>query len=153
MTITAKLKDASDVVVYTSNEIYLVIASASYYYTISSGSNSTNIGGWLRVPDNFNYTSATGSMQWYGGLDGSIGAYSNNTLTLTFNNLPFTQLWVYSNDGGNGTYRVNGGASRYYNRGAFYPPWSGGTPIDIAGLSSIEINTDGYGAPVYIFGR
>ncbi len=152
MTITAKLKDETGVVVYTSNEIYLVITSASYY-SYTSSSSSTNIGGWLRVPDNYAYTSANGSMGWYGGLDGSVGAYSNNTLTLTFDNIPFTKLWVYSNDGGSGYYKVNGGSSRYYNRGAFSPPWQGGSPIDISGLSSIELHTDGYGSPIYIFGK
>jgi len=53
MTILAVLKDKSKSTVYMSGEIYLVITSASYYYTISQGGVTNNLGGWMRLLDNY----------------------------------------------------------------------------------------------------
>lgn len=150
LTVVAVLKKGAETVA-VSNEIYLIVTSASYYYTVSQGGGSNNIGGWVRVPDNFGNTGHTGSLGWYGGLDGSIGIPANSSLFMTFD-VSASELWVYSNDGGSSTYVVNNdGNSRSPARGAFSPPWSGGTSIPISGLTSIAFNSDGYGSPWYVF--
>lgn len=150
LTVVAVLKKGAETVA-VSNEIYLIVTSASYYYTVSQGGGSNNIGGWVRVPDNFGNTGYTGSLGWYGGLDGSIGIPANSSLFMTFD-ISASELWVYSNDGGSSTYVVNNdGISRSPARGAFSPPWSGGTSIPISGLTSIAFNSDGYGSPWYVF--
>lgn len=153
MTIVARLKDETGVVVYTSNEIYLVITSASYYYNISQGGTTNSIGGWLRLPDNYVYVSVQNysGFQWYGGLAGDIGISANGHIKLTFSASTITQIWVYCNDGGSGYYKVNNGGNRYPKRGAFSPPWQGGTAETISGLSSLEMWSDGYGSPWYVF--
>lgn len=150
LTVVAVLKKGAETVA-VSNEIYLIVTSASYYYTVSQGGGSNNIGGWVRVPDNFGNTGYTGSLGWYGGPDGSIGIPANSSLFMTFD-ISASELWVYSNDGGSSTYVVNNdGISRSPARGAFSPPWSGGTSIPISGLTSIAFNSDGYGSPWYVF--
>lgn len=150
LTVVAVLKKGVETVA-VSNDIYLVITSASYYYTVSQGGPVNNIGGWVRVPDNFGNTGYTGSLSWYGGLEGSIGVPANSSLSMTFN-ISASELWVYSNDGGGGTYIVNNdGNIRHPARGAFSPPWGSGTPIPISGLTSITFISDGYGSPWYVF--
>lgn len=155
LTVVAVLKKGVETVA-VSNEIYLVITSASYYYTVSQGGTVNNLGGWLRLPDNFQHSAIVDDddyLQWYGGLNGSIGIAASGWIKLSFTGLSgLSSLFVYCNDGGSGYYKLNGEtSSRAPSRGAFSPPWSGGTPISIAGLTSIELHSDGYGADWYVF--
>lgn len=113
-----------------------------------------NMAGWFRVPDNFSYSSYTGPLGQYGGAEGliMIGAYQ--ITTLLFGTMPdVTQLWIYSNDGGDGRFAANGGALNLPSRGLFSPPWLGGGAdiITVTGLSSLELRSDGYNAPFYVF--
>lgn len=152
MTIIAKLKDETGVVVYTSNEIYLVITSASYYYNIGSGGGSY----WINLPINFgpyqvDYTAYPPDS--YGNTpDGCIQFYPNSTVTFLFSNASsLKEIYIYCNDGGSGWFKVNNGSTRYPQRGAFYPPWKGGTSVAISGLTKLELHSDGYGSPWYVF--
>ena len=116
---------------------------------------SNSLGGWLRLPENFPFDSHAGSVDQYGGADGGIVIGASATTTLNYSNLPgITRVWVYSNDGGYGNFRVNGDATYHDNsRGAFAPPWidPAAAVVTVSGLASIELNSDGYNAPFYVF--
>lgn len=130
--------------------LLVVLRYACYAYTTTPH----NMAGWLRVPDNFSYSSYTGPLNNYGGVDGSIQIEANEITTLLFGNMPdVTQLWVYSNDGGSGGFTANGGALNAPARGLFSPPWLGGDAniVTVTGLSSLELRSDGYNAPFYVF--
>lgn len=119
------------------------------------GAVSNNIGGWLRLPDNFNYDSFSQPLEGYGDADGVIVIGVSTTTTVSFSIPDATELWIYCNDGGSGTYIVNADATpRAPQRGVFSPPWDGsGATVSIAGLSSLELTSDGYNAPWYVFVR
>lgn len=152
LTVVAVLKKGVETVA-VSNEIYLVITSASYYYTVSQGGGSNNIGGWLRVPDNYSYSEIIDNgLQWYGENDGNIGIIANGNVRLGFDGITAAVIWVYCNDGGSGYYIINDdGIPRSPARGTFSPPWIGGIPVSIDGLAAIELQSDGYGSPWYVF--
>lgn len=116
---------------------------------------SNNLGGWLRVPDNFQPAGYDGSLQAYGGSGGAIQIGSNAAATLYFAIPIASELFVYCNDGGLGYFVANGdGIQRQHQRGAFSPPWNGsGIPVPIAGLSSLELHSDGYNALFFAFVR
>ena len=139
----------------TYGPILLTVIKYACYY-ISCPPPASNISGWLRLPDAYGYSGHTGDpIQWYGTNDGSIGVAPTNVVTLNFASIAATQIWIYCNDGGLGYYKVNGdGVTRYPQRGAFSPPWAGsGTPVSITNLSSLELHSDGYGSPWYVFIR
>jgi hypothetical protein len=118
---------------------------------------ANNLGGWLRVPDNFLYVNATGTIAQYGGPDGAILIGANQVTTLHFDALPAAvELFVYANDGGSGYFVVNNDAvQRLPQRGMFLPPWTAGnTPtVALQGLTALELHSDGYNAPFYVFIR
>lgn len=126
-----------------------VVKYACYAYSTTTNA----IGGWLRLTDSYPYASYSGPLNWYGTNDGSISIGANNVTTINFSAIPATQVWIYCNDGGSGYYKINGdGITRYPQRGTFSPPWSGsGTPISITNLTSLELHSDGYGSPWYVF--
>ena len=112
------------------------------------------LGGWFRLTDNYSYSSYTGTITQYGGSDGSLLIGANAVTTINFTSISSaTKIWIYCNDGSSGYYKVNGdGVTRYPQRGSFSPPWSGsGTPVTISGLTSLELHSDGYNAPWYVF--
>jgi hypothetical protein len=139
----------------TYGPILLTVIKYACYYT-PCPPPASNISGWLRLPDAYAYASYSGNpLQWYGTNDGSIGVAPSNVVTINFAAITATQIWIYCNDGGAGYYKVNGdGVTRHPQRGAFSPPWSGsGTPVSITNLSSLELHSDGYGSPWYVFIR
>ncbi len=139
----------------TYGPILLTVIKYACYYT-PCPPPASNISGWLRLPDAYAYASYSGNpLQWYGTNDGSIGVAPSNVVTINFAAITATKIWIYCNDGGAGYYKVNGdGVTRNPQRGAFSPPWSGsGTPVSITNLSSLELHSDGYGSPWYVFIR
>lgn len=116
---------------------------------------SNSLGGWLRVPENFPFDSYAGSVNQYGGADGGIVIGSGATTILSYANMAaVTRVWVYSNDGGSGYFVVNGDTVPHANnRGAFDPPWQNPAAdvVTVSGLTSIELNSDDYNAPFYVF--
>lgn len=147
MTITARVLDGN-AVIYTSNEIYLVITSASYYYTVSQGGGGLS-GLWVNAMNN--YTPG------YEILDGSyspeitvnyIQAYPYSRMIFYFNVPNATRISTYCNDGGGGWYKINGGPQLSNNRGAMRIESPG---ISITGLTTIEIEWDGYGSQFWLW--
>lgn len=116
---------------------------------------ANNIGGWLRLPDNFQHAGFDGPMQSFGGEGGIVQIGPNSVTTVFFAATAVSELFVYCNDGGQGYFVANAdGVQRQHQRGAFSPPWSGsGVPIPVQGLASIELHSDGYNAPFYVFVR
>lgn len=118
---------------------------------------NNNLGGWLRIPDNFSYTEAIGAVTQYGGLDGTILIGANQVTTLHFGNLStVTEIFIYANDGGFGYYCVNNdGIQHEPQRGIFMPPWvdSNAPVVSVQGLTALELHSDGYNAPFYAFIR
>ncbi len=115
-----------------------------------------NLGGWLRLPDNFQHAGYAGPLQSYGGSGGAIQIGPNETTTLFFDLPDVSQLFVHCNDGGMGYFVINGdGLQRWPQRGVFVPPWldAGAPTVEIAGLSTLELHSDGYNAPFFIFVR
>lgn len=134
-----------------------VIRYACYAYS-TPATPPNELGGWLRVPDNFAYSSTSGSaISQYGGADGSILIGSSASTTINYSNMSgVSEVYVYCNDGGSGYFIVNGDTVQRANqRGAFAPPWLfPSTPtVAVTGLSSIQLVSDGYGAPFYVFVR
>ncbi len=110
------------------------------------------------MPDNFAYSSSSGSaISQYGGADGSILIGYSASTTINYSNMSgVSEVYVYCNDGGSGYFIVNGDTVQRANqRGAFAPPWLfPSTPtVTVTGLSSIQLASDGYGAPFYVFVR
>lgn len=153
LTVIAALKKSGSTI-YVSNEIYLIVTSASYYYTISQNLIDYP-SGWLRLPDNYSYSDIVDnnhSLLWYGMNDGNIGIAANGVVRFGFIRIAITEIWVYYNGGGNGYYILNDDMLNHFPvRGEFVPPWKGGMPISIDGLTSIELHSDGYESPWYVF--
>lgn len=134
-----------------------VIRYACYAYS-SPTATPNELGGWLRVPDNFAYSSYSGSaISQYGGADGSILIGYSASTTINYSNMSAVrEVFVYCNDGGDGYFIVNGDAVHHANqRGSFAPPWlfPSAPTVAVTGLSSIQLVSDGYGAPFYVFVR
>lgn len=132
-----------------------VLRYACYAYYAPCTAPENALGGWLRVPDNFVYSSYTGPLGQYGGAEGTVQIGAFAVTTLNFGNMPgVAQLWIYCNDGGDGYFVVNGdGISRRPARGPFAGPWqSAEIPVvSVTGLTSLELHSDGYNAPFYLF--
>lgn len=134
-----------------------VIRYACYAYSAPCAVQN-ELGGWLRVPDNFAYSSSSGSaITQYGGADGSILIGASGATTIHYSAMSgVSEVYVYCNDGGDGYFIVNGDTVHRANqRGAFAPPWLfPATPtVTVSGLSSIQLVSDGYGSPFYVFVR
>lgn len=138
--------------------LFTILRYSCYSYYCAPYIPPANLlGGWLRLADNFRYAEVVGSLNQYGGIDGSVQIGAYQVTNLQFGNLPDArQLFVYANDGGSGYYIVNGdGLQRWPQRGVFAPPWlDAGAPIvEIAGLATLELHSDGYNAPFFLFVR
>lgn len=136
----------------------LLLPGCESCYCYSYGTDcvvSNAIGGWLRLTDGYSYDSVSQPLEGYGDADGVIVIGVSTTTTISFTIPDATELWIYCNDGGSGSYVVNADATpRAPQRGIFSPPWDGGgTPVSISGLSSLELTSDGYNAPWYVFVR
>lgn len=134
-----------------------VLRHSSYCYAEPCEISNT-IGGWFRLPENFAYTTSTGStIAQYGGPDGAIVIGTNADTTINYSAMSgITQVYVYCNDGGNGYFVVNNdGVNRSMDGGLFSPPWLyPDTPVvTVSGISSLRLVSDGYGSPFYVFVR
>lgn len=116
---------------------------------------SNNLGGWLRVPENFPFDSYVGSIVQYGGPDGGIVIGSDKTTILSYANMAaVTRVWVYSNDDGSSYFVVNGDTVPHAaTRGPFDPPWQNPAAdvVTVSGLTSIELHSDSYNSPFCVF--
>lgn len=134
-----------------------VLRYSSYCYAEPCEASNT-IGGWFRLPENFAYTTSTGSaLSQYGGPDGAIVIGPSADTTINYSAMAgITEVYVYCNDGGDGYFVVNGDGIQHANdRGSFGPPWLfPDTPtVAVSGLSSLRLVSDGYGSPIYVFVR
>lgn len=138
--------------------ILLTVLRYSNYCYAEPCEISNAIGAWFRLPENFAYTTSTGSaISQYGGPDGAIVIGPSADTTINYSAMAgITQIYVYCNDGGGGYFVVNGdGVSRSMDGGLFSPPWLyPDTPVvSVSGLTSIRLVSDGYGSPFYVFVR
>lgn len=138
--------------------ILLTVLRYSCYAYSAPCAVQNELGGWLRVPDNFAYNSVSGAaITQYGGADGSILIGASASTTLNYSAMAdVREVYVYCNDGGSGYFIVNGDTVHRANqRGSFAPPWlfPATATVAVTGLSSIQIVSDGYGAPFYVFVR
>lgn len=116
---------------------------------------SNNLGGWLRLPDNFQHSGHAGPLETYGGADGAIQIGAGQVTTISFALTAIREVFVYCNDGGYGYFIANADGVQHPNqRGAFSSPWADAAEtVPVAGLTSIEFHSDGYNAPFYVFVR
>lgn len=138
--------------------ILLTVLRYSCYAYSTPCAVQNELGGWLRVPDNFAYDGSSGSaITQYGGSDGSILIGASGDTTVNYSAMSgVSEIYVYCNDGGAGYFIVNGDAVQHANaRGSFAPPWLfPATPtVTVSGLSSLRLVSDGYGSPFYVFVR
>lgn len=145
MTITAHVRK-DGVIVYTSNPIDLVITSGTYYSYCNSST-----AGWVPLT-NYTYDRISGyPPNVY--IDGIINIGSWSSLVFYYSLTNVSRIYVYCNDGGGGHWKVNHGTWEAPVRGAFTPPTLASEGMEITGIGTLEIQSDGYGADwsVYVW--